>query len=108
MNDPYQIIHARRMTEKSLVLEGLVNAKSNKSLARCDQPKFVFDVARFANKTQIAQAIEQIFPGVKVVKVNTVTIKGKKRRVKGYAGETADYKKAIVTLRSQDKIEVGG
>jgi large subunit ribosomal protein L23 len=108
MKNPYSIIKGRRVTEKSRVLENLVNAKSNRSLARSDQPKFVFDVALKANKTEIAQAFEAIYKNVKVVKVNTVTTPSKERRVRGFTGETSVYKKAVVTLRPGDTIEVQG
>jgi large subunit ribosomal protein L23 len=107
--NPYQIIKNRRVTEKSRVLENLVNAKSNRSLQRCQSPKVVFDVDVKANKTEIAQAVEEIYKDqkVKVVKVNTVNVAPKQRRVRGFLGETARYKKAVVTLRPGDTIEAG-
>lgn len=110
MNNPYQIIKSRRVTEKGRVLENLVNAKSNKSVARCDSPKVVFDVDSKANKTQIAQAVEEIYKEkkVKVVKVNTINVGSKQRRVRGFVGKTAAFKKAVVTLRPGDTIETGG
>ncbi len=110
MKNPYEIIKNRRVTEKGRVLENLVNAKSNKSLSRCQSPKMVFDVDMKANKTQIADAIEEIYKDnkVKVVKVNTVIVGSKQRRVKGFLGETAAYKKAVVTLRPGDTIETQG
>lgn len=109
MKNPYQIIKSRRITEKGRVLENLVNAKSNPSLSRCQSPKAVFDVHPEANKTEIADAVEEIYKEqkVKVVKVNTVTIPSKKRRVRGFAGESGSYKKAVVTFRPGDAIEKG-
>ncbi len=109
MKNPYQIIKNRRVTEKSRVLENLVNAKSNRSLSRCQSPKVVFDVDPKANKTEIAHAVEEIYKDqkVKVVKVNTVNVGPKTRRVRGFTGETAAYKKAVVTLRPGDTIEAG-
>jgi large subunit ribosomal protein L23 len=108
--NPYQVIKSRRVTEKGRVLENLVNAKSNASLARCVSPKIVFDVDPKANKTQIADAVEEIYKDkkIKVVKVNTVTVGSKKRRVRGFTGKTASYKKAVVTLRPGDTIETVG
>jgi large subunit ribosomal protein L23 len=108
--NPYQVIKSRRVTEKGRVLENLVNAKSNPSLARCQSPKIVFDVDPKANKTQIADAVEEIYKDkkIKVVKVNTVTVGSKKRRVRGFTGKTAGYKKAVVTLRPGDTIEAVG
>ena len=107
--NPYQIIKSRRVTEKGRVLENLVNAKSNPSLSRCQSPKVVFDVDIKANKTEIASAVEEIYKDkkVKVVKVNTVTVGSKQRRVRGFLGETASYKKAVVTFRPGDTIETG-
>lgn len=107
MKNPYQIIKNRRVTEKSRVLENLMNAKSNRSLSRCQSPKVVFDVDPKANKTEIADAVEEIYKDkkIKVVKVNTVSVGPKKRRVRGFSGVTAGYKKAVVTLRPGDTIE---
>ncbi len=103
--NPYTIIKCRRLTEKARVLENLQHAKSNASVSRCKAPKIVFDVDFKANKVQIAQAIEKIYPAVKVVRVNTILNKAKKRRVRGFLGKTARRKKAIVTLRAGDQIE---
>ncbi len=107
MKNPYEIVKNRRVTEKARVLENLVNAKSNPSLSRCQSPKAVFDVHPKANKTEIAHAIEEIYKEqkVKVVKVNTVTVGPKKRRVRGFSGETAGSKRAVVTFRPGDQIE---
>lgn len=104
---PFDIIKSRRLTEKSRVLENLQHSKSNASVSRCNSPKAVFNVHQKANKTQIAWAIEQIYSErkVKVVRVNTVTIKPKKRRVRGFLGKTAGLKKAVVTFRPGDNIE---
>jgi large subunit ribosomal protein L23 len=67
--------------------------------------KYLFHVAPDANKIQIKQAIEDIY-NVKVIKVNTVTMRGKWRRLRYKAGKTPDWKKAVVTLKEGDKIEV--
>jgi len=108
--NPYQVIKSRRVTEKGRVLENLVNAKSNPSVSRCQSPKIVFDVDPKANKTEIRDAVEEIYKDkkIKVVKVNTVTVGSKKRRVRGFSGKTAGYKKAVVTLRPGDTIETVG
>ena len=71
MNNPYDIIKSRRLTEKSRVLENLQHAKSNRSLSRCQSPKAVFNVDIKANKAEIARAIEQIY-AEKKVKVTAV------------------------------------
>ena len=57
-----------------------------------------------ANKTQIRQAVQELFK-VKVVKVNTLNVRGKYRRQRTkQAGQAPDWKKAIVTLKEGDKI----
>jgi len=107
--NPFSIIKRRRVTEKSRVLENLVNAKSNLSLSRCQSPKIVFEVDGKANKTQIARAIEEIYKDkkIQVVKVNTIHVPSKARRVRGHLGKTSRIKKAVVTLRPGDMIEAG-
>ena len=59
--------------------------------------KYTFKVATDANKVEIARAVEELF-GVKVAKVNTVTVNGKMRRYGRFEGYKASWKKAIVTL----------
>ena len=63
---------------------------------------YTFIVKKDANKSQIKIAIENIF-GVKVASVNTVTCKGKLKRMGRYEGYTPDYKKAIVQLKKDSK-----
>lgn len=67
--------------------------------------KYAFVVARSANKVQIKKAVSEMFK-VNVVDVNTVIIHGKKRRVRYRIGRRPDRKKAIVTLKEGDKIEL--
>ncbi|NGX39635.1 MAG: 50S ribosomal protein L23 [Chlamydiae bacterium] len=104
---PYDIIKSRYVTEKSSVLESLKDSTSNPSLARCELPKYVFLVERKANKREIAMAIEQIYSekGIKVRSVNTITIKPKKRRMRGQIGYKSSFKKAIVTLNKGNEIQ---
>ena len=67
--------------------------------------KYTFKVADDANKVEIAKAVEELF-GVKVAKVNTVSVNGKLRRYGRFEGYTASWKKAIVTLtEDSDTIE---
>lgn len=108
--NPYQVIKAKRVTEKGRVLENLMNAKTNRSVSRCQTPKVVFDVDPKANKRQIADAVEEIYKSnkVKVVKVNTINVKPKKRRVRGFQGVTSGFKKAVVSFRPGDAIGDGG
>ena len=71
---------------------------SEQSMAEIDNKKYVFEVAKDANKIEIAKAIEEIF-GVKVAKVNTMNIQGKEKRTGRYpAGRRPSWKMAMVTL----------
>ena len=104
---PYHIIKSRHVTEKSTVLEGLQHSNSNKCTAKCSSPKYVFIVDRDANKVEVARALEDIYKEkkIKVKRVNTINMKPKKRRVRGYKGFRPAVKKAIVTLESGDTID---
>ena len=64
--------------------------------------KYTFKVAKNASKSEIKDAVEQLF-GVKVEKVNTMNCKGHLRRYGRYEGYTASWKKAIVTLTADSK-----
>ncbi len=66
---------------------------------------YTFEVAKDANKIEIAQAIEEIF-GVTVVKVNTLNVKAKPKRMRYKKGFTRTWKKAMVTLKQGDSIEI--
>ena len=70
-----------------------------------DGQTYVFKVNKKANKYQIKDAIESAF-AVKVVKINTLNTKPKKKRVGRYTGETKTYKKAYITVAEGDKIEL--
>lgn len=105
--NPFNVIKSRHVTEKARVLQNLQDAKSNKSLARCEEPKYVFIVDKKANKIEIAKAIEAIYAAknVKVTAVNTINVKPKARRVRGHAGFKGAFKKAIVTLQKGNVID---
>jgi large subunit ribosomal protein L23 len=88
----YHILQAPVLTEK-----GTDDA--------ADRNAYHFRVPLDANKTEIRQAVESLF-NVKVVRVNTLRVQGKVRR-RGYvAGRTSPWKKAMVTLRAGDTIEL--
>lgn len=72
------------------------------SMDKMEDNKYSFKVAVDANKSEIKKAVEAIFD-VKVVKVNTMNMKGKKKRVGQHVGRTSDWKKAIVTLTEDSK-----
>ena len=71
---------------------------TEKSYADMAQKKYTFKVAVGANKTEIKQAIETVFEGVKVDSVNTMRTPGKIKRQGRFQGRTPEVKKAIVTL----------
>ena len=77
---------------------------TEKSYADMAAKKFTFQVAIGANKTEIKNAIEEIFEGVKVESVNTMRIEGKMKRQGRTQGRTAEIKKAIVTLKKDSKV----
>lgn len=105
--NPYKIIKSLYVTEKSMVLQNLKSADSNSSLRRCEAPKYVFLVDVSANKKQIAQALEEIYheKKISVSAVNTINMKGKKRRMRGRPGRRPACKKAIVTLQPGDSLD---
>jgi large subunit ribosomal protein L23 len=67
--------------------------------------KYLFHVARHANKIEIKKAIEEIY-NVKVEAINTSIMSGKLKRVRQELGRTTPWKKAVVTLKEGQKIEV--
>ena len=68
---------------------------------------YTFEVAKTANKVEIRQAVEAIFD-VTVVKVNTLNVKPKTKTVRRIPGKTRTWKKAMVTLKEGDSIEILG
>lgn len=75
---------------------------SEKSYADIANKKYYFEVAKSANKTQVKQAIEEIFK-VKVERVNISNVYGKIKRQGKHEGLTGSYKKAIVQLTADSK-----
>ncbi len=76
---------------------------TEKSYADMAQKKYTFKVAIGANKTEIKQAVETVFEGVKVDSVNTMRTPGKIKRQGRFQGRTPEVKKAIVTLKADSK-----
>ena len=75
---------------------------SEKSYALIELNVYTFEVHPSAAKPEIRSAIEEIF-GVKVAKVNTISVRGRFRRQGAHAGYTAASKKAVVTLKADSK-----
>lgn len=84
---------------------------TEKAMANALGTQYTFVVHRAATKTQIRHAIEEIFK-VNVLKINTVNVRGKMRNSarKGArtSGNQSDFKKAVVSLKTGQKIELGG
>lgn len=88
---PYEIIKRPLVTEKGTIQKGANN-------------QLTFEVDRKANRVEIRHAVEKIF-NVRVVKVRTMQMKGKVKRVGRILGKRRDWKKAIVTLAKGESIE---
>jgi len=92
---PAEVIHGPLVTERSYSL--------------FQQGRYTFRVAKDATKPEIARALEEVYEaqGIRVVAVNTIRMQGKVRRTgrRGITGRTSDWKKAIVTLQSGQRLE---
>ncbi len=87
----YEIIKTPIITEKTTDQKGLANQVS-------------FEVERSANRVEIKRAIEQIF-NVRVAKVRTIQMKGKRKRQGRIMGKRKDWKKAVISLMPGERIE---
>ncbi|MDU2065028.1 MAG: 50S ribosomal protein L23 [Sporomusaceae bacterium] len=85
---------------RDIIIRPLITEKTT---AMMQENKFTFVVRLTANKVEIRQAIEEVF-NVKVLKVNTVRVLGKTKRMGRTQGKRSDYKKAIVTLAAGETI----
>lgn len=83
-----------------LIIKPIITEKATRLM---EQNKYVFNVRKEADKPKIKAAIESLFE-VKVVKVNTINLPRKKRRVGKFIGYKPTYKRAVVTLQAGDKI----
>ncbi len=89
--DVFDVIKAPLITEKATLIS--------------EKNQFAFKVAPWSNKFQIRRAVEEIF-SVDVLKINTISLKGKTKRFKGRLGRRSDIKKAIVTIKEGQKIDL--
>ena len=92
MSGAYDTLKKPLLTEKSLI-------------ERDNHNRYGFVVAKNASKGEIKTAVETLF-NVTVVKINTISVTGKTHRMGRFEGKRPDYKKAFVTLKEGDKIEV--
>lgn len=76
---------------------------TEKSMNAIEEKKYTFAVHTDATKSQIKEAVEKLFEGTKVEKVNTINLEGKTRRRGRTSGKTAKSKKAIVKLTQDSK-----
>ena len=87
-------------TAYDIIIRPIITEQSMEDL---DIKKYVFEVAKDANKVEIAKAINEIF-GVRVIKVTTINVRGKKKRVGANPeGTTRTWKKAVVKLSEDSK-----
>jgi len=87
-------------TAYDIIIRPVLTEKSYEDMA---SKKYTFEVAVDANKTEIKNALEEIFDGVKIESVNTMRIQGKMKRQGRYIGRRPERKKAIVTLKADSK-----
>jgi large subunit ribosomal protein L23 len=86
-----------------VIVEPVITEKITKDSPKLS--KYAFRVQPSANKKEIKAAVEKIF-NVHVLRVNTLNVSGKWRRVRFQPGKTANWKKAIVTLKKGEKIDI--
>ena len=91
MKNQYNLITKPHITEKVLLLKEEGN-------------KVVFKIRKDTNKIELKTAIESMF-NVTVEAINTLTVRGKKKRLGRHEGRKSDWKKAVVTLKEGDTIE---
>ena len=90
------------MDPREIIIRPII---SEHSYDLMEDNKYTFEVHKDANKIEVAKAIEAIFD-VKVTKVNTLNVKPKPKRMRYQAGKTRTWKKAMVTLKDGDTIEI--
>ena len=78
---------------------------SEKTTELSEMNKYVFQIPMKANKLMVKQALKALF-GVQPEKINIIRVRGKRRRIRYQFGNTAAWKKAIVTLKDGDKIDI--
>lgn len=88
------------MEARDIIIRPLITEKSTTLM---EEGKYVFEVAKSANKIEIAKAVSSIF-NVKVAQVNTINVEGKKKRMGRFVGKRSNYKKAIVKLAAGETI----
>jgi len=90
------------MNSNDIIIKPVISEKTTEMM---EHNKYVFQVAMKANKLQVTQAINDIY-GVKPKKINMLIVRGKDKRLRFRLGRTSAWKKAIVTLKPGEKIEI--
>ena len=83
-----------------IIIRPIITEESMQNIA---MKKYTFEVAKSAGKIEIAEAVETLFPGVKVASVNTMNVNGKLKRMGRNEGYRPDWKKAVVTVTESSK-----
>ena len=90
-------------TKKRILIRPIITEKG--SILKEKDNKYIFEVARDSNKLEIKSAVEKMF-NVTVVDVRTMNIRGKMKRLGVHKGRRPNWKKAIVTLKKDDKLSL--
>ncbi len=90
------------MNSNDIIIRPIISEKTTELM---EQNKYVFQVARDANKLTVKKALKDLF-NVTPENVNILNVRGKNRRLRFKVGKRAAWKKAIVTLTAGDKIEI--
>ena len=101
---PSSVADLRRMTARDILKRPII---TEKTMGLTPDNKYTFEVDRRANKVEIRNAVQEIFD-VDVVKVTTTRTNPKRRRRGNVLGFTQERKKAVVTLKEGQQIQVGG
>ncbi|MBI5059810.1 50S ribosomal protein L23 [candidate division KSB1 bacterium] len=92
------MLHKRSVLRKPLLTEKIAGLQDTRN-------QYAFEVDPMANKVEIRRAVELKY-GVKVTEVNTMVVRGKVKRLGRFTGKRADWKKAIITLKAGERIEL--
>jgi large subunit ribosomal protein L23 len=90
-----------KLLAHDIIVRPIITEKSNRMM---EHNKYSFEVLPQANKIEIREAVEDVFK-VKVLKVNTIKVRSKPKRLGAFLGRTRSWKKAIVTLAPGERIE---
>lgn len=90
---------------QSIIIRPVVTERA--TIMRDKSNKYMFEIATQANKQEVKAAVEELFK-VKVESVNIMNVLGKFRRIRGKLGKKSDWKKALVTLKKGNKIDIVG